>query len=304
MKINNDSFSFRRIALLVRRDVVENWKGLLWGCLSMTVAFLLVMYMDVEDFERHIQSFVPTGCNSYCLNFDVYERCLYSTMGGCKYVLGILFFMSASLVMNCMSAKGGRVNFLMIPARNREKFLARSVYVTVYPCISAVVGFVLADMLRMILFPMLGYYQGAFESLQRSLLPGLFEMKLFKLFLVNQWGKWGGTFALSMAVCAHSLFILGGTYWRKHAFLKTLGLILIIFFGGAYLLWLFITYVHIEGNPPQWLSSFVSSIAAPNYDLFVLRWAFVFFAWTIFNWYWAYRLFCRSQVVEPKCFSR
>ena len=295
MKTNNNSFSFRRVGLLMRRDVVENWKGLLWGCLALTAGFLLVMYMDVEEFEKHIQSFLPTSCNSYCLNFDVYERYVYNTMGSCKYLVGILFFMFASMVMSSMSAKGGRVNFLMLPARNKEKFVARSFYVIVVPCILAVVGFVLSDMLRMILFPMLGYYQGIFEPLQRSLLPGLFEMKLFKLFLVSHWGEWGGTFALSMFLCAYSLFVLGGNYWRKYAFLKTLGLILLLIVGGAFLAFVIATNTHED---------LYHSIMWTHYDIFIIVCSCFLLAWTLLNWYGSYRLFCRSQVVEPKRFSR
>ena len=275
MKENINSFSFRRVGLLIKRDVVENWKIFLYGCLIIPVAFLWFLYDGVERFEQR----------KYYV--DLYGRYVSDVMDDWEIAVFILLFLSASLVMACMNTKEGRTNMLMLPARDDEKFIARSVYAVVTPLLVFLLGILLADVIRMYLFPLLGYYQGEFEVLRQSLLPGLWEMKEYRSF----WGEWGGLFVLSMTVCAHSLYILGGNFWRKFSFIKTSGLIFLLVVGGA-----FILYMFFPASAPSWYVVLMRDY----YDEFVLVCAVLLFMWTILNWYWAYRVFRLSEVVERK----
>ena len=279
MKENINSFSFRRVGLLVRRDVMENKKVFLYGCLIMPIVFLWFLYTDIEPFER---------TRYYA---DLYGRYVSEVIDDWKIAVFILLFLSASLVMASMNTKEGRTNMLMLPARDNEKFIARSVYAVGSPLLVFLVGILLSDIIRMYLFPLLGYYQGKFEVLRQSLLPGLWEMKEYRAFFHSQWGEWGGLFVLSMTVCAHSLYILGGNFWRKFSFIKTSGLILLLIMGGA-----FILYMIFPKDVPSWYVELMRDY----YDEFILTCTILLFMWTILNWYWAYRVFCLSEVVERK----
>ena len=278
MKTYN-SFSLRRVGLLVKRDVVENWKTFLYGCLIMPVVFLWFLYEGVARFEW----------TKYYAN--LYERYVEDVMDDWNIAVFILLFLSASLVMANMHTKEGRANMLILPARDDEKFIARSVYAVVAPLLVFLVGILLADLIRMYLFPLLGYYQGEFEVLRQSLLPGLWEMEEYQSFFHSQWGEWGGLFMLSMTVCAHSLYILGGNFWRKYPFIKTSGLIFLLIAGGAAIL-----YMILPEDVPSWYVVLMRDY----YDEFILACAILLFVWTILNWYWAYRVFRLSEVVERK----
>ena len=279
MKEKINSFSFRRVGLLIKRDVVENWKIFLYGCLIIPVVFLWFLYDGVERFEQ----------TKYYAN--LYDRYVSDVMDNWNIAVFILLFLSASLVMANMQTKEGRTNLLILPARNDEKFIARSVYAVVTPLLVFLLGILLADVIRMFLFPLLGYYQGKFEVLRQSLLPGLWEMKEYRSYFHSQWGEWGGVFVLSMIACAHSLYVLGGNFWRKHSFIKTSGLIFLLVVGGA-----FILYMILSENVPSWYVVLMRDY----YDEFVLVCAVLLFVWTILNWYWAYRVFRLSEVVERK----
>ena len=106
MKENINSFSFRRVGLLIKRDVVENWKIFLYGCLIIPVAFLWFLYDGVERFEQR----------KYYV--DLYGRYVSDVMDDWEIAVFILLFLSASLVMACMNTKEGRTNMLMLPASN------------------------------------------------------------------------------------------------------------------------------------------------------------------------------------------
>ena len=127
MKENINSFSFRRVGLLIKRDVVENWKIFLYGCLIIPVAFLWFLYDGVERFEQ----------TKYYAN--LYDRYVSDVMDNWNIAVFILLFLSASLVMANMQTKEGRTNLLILPARDDEKFIARSVYAVVTPLLPEIV---------------------------------------------------------------------------------------------------------------------------------------------------------------------
>ena len=279
MKENINSFSFRRVGLLVKRDVGENWKVLSYSIGLGVGLFLYLMYSSLfytNGGERIVETDVLASRLLVFVNF-------------------YFFYVASMMMMSGMSMRKDRLNFLMIPAWNNEKFLSRSLYMVLHSWIVVIVSVVLADVFQMLLFPLIGYSQGGFGSFQQSLLPALCrEIVSFNSFCHSQWGEWGSLFFVSMMLCAHSLFVLGGNYWRNNVYLKTLGVVLLLIVGGA-----FILYMIFPESAPSWYVVLMRDY----YDEFILVCAVLLFMWTILNWYGAYRLFCRSQVVEPKRIS-
>ena len=279
MKENINSFSFRRVGLLVKRDVGENWKVLSYSIGLGVGLFLYLMYSSLfytNGGERIVETDVLASRLLVFVNF-------------------YFFYVASMMMMSGMSMRKDRLNFLMIPAWNNEKFLSRSLYMVLHSWIVVIVSVVLADVFQMLLFPLIGYSQGGFGSFQQSLLPALCrEIVSFNSFCHSQWGEWGSLFFVSMMLCAHSLFVLGGNYWRNNVYLKTLGVVLLLIVGGA-----FILYMFFPASAPSWYVVLMRDY----YDEFILVCAVLLFMWTILNWYGAYRLFCRSQVVEPKRIS-
>ena len=100
----------------------------------------------------------------------------------------------------------------------------------------------------------------------------------------------------------HSLFILGGSFWYKHPFLKTIGACLAVTILGGILfassvdsgIWSFLiqrvdeNYPHSYPHSPQTVNGLLTIISV------------VFLLFTVFNWWLSYRLFTRSEVIKRK----
>ena len=96
----------------------------------------------------------------------------------------------------------------------------------------------------------------------------------------------------------HSLFILGGSFWYKHPFLKTIGACLAVTILGGILfassvdsgIWSFLIQRVDENYPhsPQTVNGLLTIISV------------VFLLFTVFNWWLSYRLFTRSEVIKRK----
>ena len=126
MKTYNNSFSFSRVGLLVKRDVVENWKTFLFLTLALFLVFLFIMYSC---------SWIP---------FEVmsgYESFSLAVLNACTTVFTYYSIFVFSGIMVNMRMQGDRTNFLMLPASNMEKFLTRMLYVTLLVFVPFIVGF-------------------------------------------------------------------------------------------------------------------------------------------------------------------
>jgi len=291
MKENINSFSFRRVGLLIKRDVVENWKASLHSLGLAVAGFLFLMYISVPDSTREWMLY-DTG-----LRFNYLEELL-------PPCIGILTFLAMILTCNAMghmTTKGERTDFLILPARNIEKFIARYLYVFLLFVAIVSVAFVVADALHLLLFPLLGY--GEYREVCDWLLPTLFDAgawdSVFDADVIDRFSghekDWVAIlFVCMMHVIASSMFALGGNYWRKHAFLKTVGVMMLLVVGGSW-----IAYLFLKDMP----ASLHREIFWVHYNSFIVCCSVLFGVLSVLCWYWAYRLFCRSQVVEPKRFS-
>ena len=89
----------------------------------------------------------------------------------------------------------------------------------------------------------------------------------------------------------HSFFLLGGCRWYKHAFWKTLGLMIV-----AWLL-----FITILANSFSVLvlnmEDILVNISFSAFDLIAIL---VFSLLILLNWWISYKLFTRSQVIQPK----
>lgn len=293
MKTNNNSFSFHRIGLLIKRDVVENWKASLHSLGLAVAGFLFLMYISVLNSTTELMLY-DTGIR--ILRFNYLEELLPS----CIVVLTFLAMMLVCNAMGHMATKGVRTDFLMLPARNIEKFIARYLYLFLWFVVIVFIAFAVADALHLLLFPLLGY--GEYREVCDWLLPTLFDTGAWEFlfgadvidrFSVNEKDWVAVLFVCMMHVFVFSMLALGGNYWRKHAFLKTVGVMMLLIVGGC-----LIGYLLVKDMS----SSLHREIFWVHYNNLIVCYSVLFGVLSVLCWYWAYRLFCRSQVVEPKHF--
>ena len=293
MKENINSFSFRRVGLLITRDVVENRKNFLFFTLVLSVIFLFIMFTSAWV--------TPAGEEAY-LTLSI------KTLNGYKTVFTYYNIFVFSGIMANMQTQGARANFLMLPASNIEKFLGRLLYVALLVFVPYIVAILLADVLHMMIFP---FFAGESDAVAtHSLLLGFWEVKgkmlqegqetlnmyinlpLYLLLFID----------CLLFVWESSIYVLGGCYWRKHPFLKTFASILFVTIVAiavlGYSFWKIASEVKAPVEALQiWMDEYLGGISQTS---LLLICAGVFFVWTLLNFYGAYRLFCHRQVDEPK----
>ena len=103
----------------------------------------------------------------------------------------------------------------------------------------------------------------------------------------------------SFLIWSHSLYVLGGSFWYKRAFLKTLGTLIVISILGSIITVQIVEWIGKEGmmGLHDWLEENFQWMTLNK--LLALGGAF-FSAFTMFNWWLGYTLFTRSQVIKPK----
>jgi hypothetical protein len=272
MKMTKYGFSLSRLCLVAKRDILENWKKNLYNCLTLYAILASALVFTMLRLHG-VHEKVPNGF-WVCMALVAF--------GGWAVVL--------SNVMESMSTKAKRIAFLMVPATSLEKYLWRLIYVTVGFAVSFAVALLATDVTYLLLNSIFG------EEEYRSLAGfaiGVYlnwnSLALDDSWLLTSW-------AYVFTAWGYSFFVLGGTFWRKRAFVKTAGCILL-----AFLLLLTVMQwvpVAAEHSFYDWVNSIMSDEGKATVAVSLLT--AVFFIFTVFNLWLGYRLFRRSQIVGFK----
>ena len=282
----NRYFSFSRLGLVMKRDFMENWKTNLYRFLGAYCGFLILMFIGYLSGD----------------SFTSFSELVYR---GYASVLIIGGFFWASIIMEPMNTQQNRASFLMLPASSLEKFIARTLYVTLGFFGLMTAGLLMAEVSRFLLLPLFDLP----EDYSLSILPLIWqqftEMETMKFvgegaeesYQISILAKVWGALALGWI---YSFFIWGGCYWRKHAFWKTLGVIILISNLIGFLLVGLVQWLEdcdkVEAMA-EWVNSFAENVTAPQvfWCCIVVQ---IFLV--ILNWWLSYRCFTRSQVIKPK----
>ena len=317
MNTINDKFSFARLGAVLKCDFVEHrWSNI--------AAFFILFAAFLASQLSNMNSIIGTGLR-HSIQPDQYMPSLAANFVPFFYGVLALALMCAAADM-CgvpLKTKGRGLNYLMMPATNMEKFVARVLVNTILLIVMAFAALLLADLVRMLFVPLfevkefygftlprvLGEIGETFSSLYRT---GSEEWDVIEGGIVTVIGNnpYKGCLTVSIFViailCVHSIFILGGCFWRKAAIVKIL---LVWFTAGLTIAWIVIKLELIMTDSSKlseifsfinWLPngafSFIESL--PEALIFLRSVGIVLLlALTILNWWLSYRLFSRKQVV-------
>ena len=197
------------------------------------------------------------------------------------------------------------IAFLMLPATMIEKFVARFLIVTVGLAAAVFVAASLAEITRYLLLPLFNVP----ETFHQSVLYNLLSMasvdgeQIYRgsCYAMNMpYQHWLGELCgWAFLLWSHSLYILGGNYWYKKPFFKTLGALMLISILFSVLSVHILSWIGDDNmrSFSEWLETNFQWMTLNK--LLSLGVAF-FSAFTMFNWWLSYQLFTRSQVVKPK----
>lgn len=282
------NFNFTRFTNLLKLDIAENWKNSLFGLLGIYAAFLIPMLgwlWNVPD-----DTFGAYSFHRFCNNM----------LGVILLVTSFFFVFYASHIMVCMNSKEKRISYLLLPATMFEKFLSRFVIVTVVLMFQVFVALLALELSRYLLQPLFRLP----AEFSQSMLAELADMMTFagRASVNNECVYYNTTLMQLLGfiflLWNHSLFILGGSRWYKHPFLKTLGVIIAFnLIGGV--IFARLVETRMMERFFQWMSENFEETSATVNGLITA--GILFFAsLTIFNWWLSYWLFTRSQVIRRK----
>lgn len=285
------TFSMTRVQHIMRRDLIENWKSNLYGLLGIFAACFFPMLGFLWSAERWTEEGYP----------EVYsfERFCGNMLGIIGLVVSVAMIYYASRIMKCMDNKEKRISYLLLPATKLEKFFSRALFVTVGTALMILVALLALELTHYLLLPLFD-------------LPAVYSQPMLVEVFSMRWAhasvdatgepvySWWLMQLLVWIFCLwnHSLFILGGSFWYKHPFLKTIGACLAVTILGGILFANLAEGVFLA-RFSDWMQEHYQDTPQTVNGLLTII-SVVFLLFTVFNWWLSYRLFTRSEVVKRK----
>ncbi len=274
-----EKFSFKRFFRVLNWFLRTNSKQLLmWFAGAATCVFLLQMIVTLTGVV--VKS---SGGNTYTMGFtpENYKHALFVVKSIILVFMSIATLFVLSGVFRQLYKKQKAISFLMLPAANKEKYWVLLVYVTVAWTLCLFLGYVVADVLRMVIVPM-------FKDL-----PYVSTLTDPNLFFVVTEGHvvqkiTASVYSLISIIWVHSCYIAAGSVFRKNGFaIASAGLLLIVALFEKVWTKNFGSLISVEDNT-----------LSVNYLVWVV--VFVLLAWTVYNYRLSYRLFKNFQVINNK----
>ena len=302
----NRYFNFSRLTLVMKRDLMENWKTNLYTFLGLFLAFLGVYLFQMYDYIDY--DGVPNA-------FQTVERYISHHTGAFSVITSCLLFYFASDSMRNMRNREQRLAYLMLPATKLEKFISRGLYVTLGMFVMILLASLLAEAVHWAFMPFFDNLPDKFkicvwpevwEEIWETITPFQTKKVIYGPLDYNNlpetlpWVEKSMFIEIMLAYLValwfHSLYILGGSYFGKYAFFKTTGTLILI---GA-----IVGYILSNINPKECFGWFEEFARMNEHwlteDVAVGVTGFIVFCFIDLNWWLCYKLFTRQQVIKPK----
>lgn len=274
-----EKFNFKRFFRVLYWFLRTNSKQLLmWFAGAATCVFLMQMIVTCMGIVVK-----TAGGNVNTMGFtpEYYKHALLVVRSVLLVGMSIASLFVLSGVFRQLNKKQKAISFLMLPAANKEKYWVLLVYVTVAWTLCLFLGYVVADVLRMVIVPM-------FKDL-----PYVSTLTDPNLFFVVTEGHvvqkiTASVYSLITIIWVHSCYIAAGSVFRKNGFaIASAGLLLIVALFENVWIKNFGSLISVEDNT-----------LSVNYLVWVV--VFVLLAWTVYNYRLSYRLFKNFQVINNK----
>lgn len=269
------NFDINRFGSVLKWNALMTKKEILTNTASMTFAFVVLAVVQVMSSRNESDMVVADNFNSFT-SFALFVFLIICSIGGCW-------------IFNNMKTKEQRITFKMLPATDLEKFVARALYATIVWWLMAFVAFCLADLFRMLVSLIAGV------SITGSAVPLFLSMIFANTNVsINSLNTNDVAFATAIFVMAHawsfwvhSLYILGGTLFRRRQFVLTTLAHCII--GLAF------TPIIVD-----FVDSLDNETAEQMFCTVMWTAGSVFTLLFLFNWWLSYKIFRRMQVINNK----
>ena len=268
MNATKNTFSLTRLGLLLKREYSVNWKQHVYRLLAIYGTFLVTLFMTMLTNDPSTPS---------ALTIHHFTEIV-------AFVCGVVSMVYLSQMMKPMETKTSRINYLMLPATNAEKFVSRLLMATVGFWITAIVALAFATASRYIFMPFMYVNPDLYHPIFGNVMAEFFDFGgpiTFNEIIMSDFEV--GMFVVMLVIWGYTIYMLGGNIWYKNAFIKTVAAM---------------TVITILGNIV--LFSLISAFGITKEDFTILlnTATSVFTVLTIVNIWLSYRLFRRAQVIR------
>ena len=259
----------------------------------------LVMLRKKEYFNIFlaITLFVALSCIFACNPFSgeaketlEYAYSFFQVVGSIYVFAVVLIIVNGANIIRDLKTKQQRIDELVLPATNLEKFTARVLASTVLVLILAAAGIVAGDILQMLINMLL--HKGTFGSISLYATKQMYSMMETSIIAIENVAHKPIRFIFVLTlISSNAFYLLGGMLFRKTAWLKTTLAVIVIsialfsmFVGYAYVVYGYTNYVVYM---PEWMQE-----SWFNITLLIVQ--------TCACYYFAYRIYCRLQAINTR----
>ena len=259
----------------------------------------LVMLRKKEYFNIFlaITLFVALSCIFACNPFSgeaketlEYAYSFFQVVGSIYAFAVVFIIVNGANIIRDLKTKQQRIDELVLPATNLEKFTARVLASTVLVLILAAAGIVAGDILQMLINMLL--HKGTFGSISLYATKQMYSMMETNILAIENVAHKPIRFMFVLTlISSNAFYLLGGMLFRKTAWLKTTLAVIVIsialfsmFVGYAYVVYGYTNYVVYM---PEWMQE-----SWFNITLLIVQ--------TCACYYFAYRIYCRLQAINTR----
>lgn len=259
----------------------------------------LVMLRKREYFNIFlaITLFVALSCIFACNPFSgeaketlEYAYSFFQVVGSIYVFAVVLIIVNGANIIRDLKTKQQRIDELVLPATNLEKFTARVLASTVLVLILAAAGIVAGDILQMLINMLL--HKGTFGLISLYATKQMYSMMETNILAIENVAHKPIRFMFVLTlISSNAFYLLGGMLFRKTAWLKTTLAVIVIsialfsmFVGYAYVVYGYTNYVVYM---PEWMQE-----SWFNITLLIVQ--------TCACYYFAYRIYCRLQAINTR----
>ena len=284
----NKTVDLHRFGMVLRWDLLTNWKGYFNRIVGLAIGIILLSIPMLYNFPH--SHFIVEGRDLGNYYEDNMTRFLAA-------IFILFFFISACNIYSKMKTKLQRESIMMLPANNLEKYAARFLMMSVGSIFIMMIATLTADFVQFVLsfFMTPGYHASIIGSPLSQIYKAATEAGNNPIsILAGQCKIDAALLGWSFLIMIYSFTLLGGTFFRKQPIILTAvsGIIIFMIIGycGSKLKeWgAFDFYTHLNHDNPG------TSLCI------AIFWSVVFLALAAFSLWASYKLFTRMQVICNK----
>ena len=266
MNSDMENFDMKRFGKAMKWTLLANKRSLMKFGFVMTIIYM-------------VAQIAPLINNGFFLGTPGYVA-IYTAMGFCQSAFAFSCLYCLTDMFQHIRSKQERMAFFTMPFSMPEKYVSRLLYCCIVMPLVSYLGLLATTAVRLLI---------QFIFRHTELYIGLLSPHHFIDIPFNL-PVTATVFLIAFTAWWVSVFILGGTFFRKQPFLTTLGAIFAFFI--------------LFGWPLGYLIGHLAQmVTIQNETLISLIITLLFLLLTVFNMWLSYRLFTRMQVVQHKWFN-